>query len=675
MNIRPIQFMLISGILIAIIALNIWALNLAFIGLIFGFGYIYTMGTVLGSLSPFKGLKTALGILLVIGYMSFAGAVIYFLHRLDNFSILFIIISIPAILYILTKNKNCIHVHWPFRHLNLSFRTCLPPAGRIRNPFLSIAYMAIAAICFYLLISSATTAAIRSPWHIISPLFLFLYFIATAILFLRRSLPLAVIHFFLSFSIALIIYSIGYGFDPFIHQATEKLIYLKGVVTPKPLYYLGQYSLVVILAKISQVSAEWIDKLLVPILSAIYLPIIIYHAYRDKIVPILFLSIPFLAFIATTPQSLANFFTVVIIFLVFAGSKDNSRERWPILLLTLTTIAVHPLAGLPVFFFALLSLLKNKLFFWTTFIISSISLPLVLFVNSKISNISSISFQLPKLSGLAEGFPKIFIIPHQFNAVLDLLYLYAFNWKTIFIVLAAIGYYLLRKKNRPSGIYPLISLSLLFNYLLLKYFIVFSDVIYYEQTNYAERMITLIFYFLAPLSLYAVYAFFRNRSHVFFTLLGSVIITSSLYVSYPRDDNYELDRGYNVSQSDINAAREIETISDGKEYIVLANQSVSAAALREFGFKKYFKTSSGEIFYYPIPTGGKLYQFYLDMVYKKPAKETMLKAMDLAGVDQGYFILNKYWYGSDRIFEYAKAEADRWKEIDNGEIYIFKYTK
>ena len=118
-----------------------------------------------------------------------------------------------------------------------------------------------------------------------------------------------------------------------------------------------------------------------------------------------------------------------------------------------------------------------------------------------------------------------------------------------------------------------------------------------------------------------------------------------------------------------------------ENYIALANQQVSAAALREFGFKKYYTPSpyqgegGGEVFYYPIPTGGPLYQYYLDMVYKKLSRETMNAAMDLVGVKKGYFILNKYWWAFPKILEEAKFEADDWKDFGNGEVYVFEYTR
>ena len=49
--------------------------------------------------------------------------------------------------------------------------------------------------------------------------------------------------------------------------------------------------------------------------------------------------------------------------------------------------------------------------------------------------------------------------------------------------------------------------------------------------------------------------------------------------------------------------------------------------------------------------------------------------MNLANVDIGYFTINKYWWASSKIIEEAKIEADEWKSINEGNIYIFKYSK
>jgi hypothetical protein len=161
---------------------------------------------------------------------------------------------------------------------------------------------------------------------------------------------------------------------------------------------------------------------------------------------------------------------------------------------------------------------------------------------------------------------------------------------------------------------------------------------------------------------------------LFFTVLLALTITSVLYVSYPFDDAYQTSHYYSVSQNDIQAVNYINNNADG-DYIVLANQSVSAAALQQFGFKKYFSTYQGETFYYPIPTSSPLYHYYLTTVYQAPTRQTINKAMDFMRVSQAYFVINSYWTDFDKIVSTIKTEADDWKDINNGKIYIFYFKK
>jgi hypothetical protein len=165
----------------------------------------------------------------------------------------------------------------------------------------------------------------------------------------------------------------------------------------------------------------------------------------------------------------------------------------------------------------------------------------------------------------------------------------------------------------------------------------------------------------------------NHKTIIPFLIFLALLISASLYLSYPRKDNYFDSHEYAVSQTDIDAVKWIEANKKSDDYIVLANQQVSVAALREFGFKKYYKDNS--IFYYPIPTGSGLYQYFLDMVYKKPSSETMAMAMEPAGVKEGYFVLNKYWWASPKIVDEAKLSADFWKSFDGGQVYIFGYKR
>jgi hypothetical protein len=220
------------------------------------------------------------------------------------------------------------------------------------------------------------------------------------------------------------------------------------------------------------------------------------------------------------------------------------------------------------------------------------------------------------------------------------------------------------------------SFSLFISYFITKY-LSFDYLISYERDDFINRLIIVACFFLLPFIITAIYniidKIYKQNGFIKYSLFifSGLLITTSLYITYPRFDNFYNSHGYSVGQNDIEAVHWINN-NTKKDYIVLANQQVSAAALGEFGFNKYYKKN---IFYYPIPTSAPLYQYYLDMVYKKPTKKTVQAAMDLAGVDKGYFVLNKYWWAYKKIADEAKLEADSWYEIDNGELIIFKYSK
>ena len=162
---------------------------------------------------------------------------------------------------------------------------------------------------------------------------------------------------------------------------------------------------------------------------------------------------------------------------------------------------------------------------------------------------------------------------------------------------------------------------------------------------------------------------------MFFFILFSLVITSSLYLSYPRHDRYITGRSFNLTQNDIGAVHVIQQNAQGKKYIALANQMVSVAALKEFGFVNYYPTRQGELFYYPIPTSSPLYDSYLKMVYDTPSRDNIEQAMELMNVDLAYFVLNDYWWDFKKLVTVASTEADEVVSLNNGKIYIFKYEK
>lgn len=627
-------------------------------------------------------------LLLISALTAIYGAGIYYIYALNLWSIVLIIALIIGSFYFLHKplfGDSSPHVH----------------GEKTVNHYLKywpyLIYFLFYFISLYILYTSQSARAIVSPWQVIKPGFFIFYTLCSltlVIILIRTKLSSSSklialsAHYFLSFSVAAIIYKIGYGFDPFIHQATMELIDKKGFVTPKPLYYLGEYGLIMFFHKLSGISIYLLNKFLVPVMAAIFLPISIYRlSYKNNshkshwLVPVFILIIGFSPFIATTPQNLSYLFLILTI--IFGLTKSSSL--WPIILAT-ATLAIHPLTGIPAICWCLILFLDKhssnikrntyKLLRIVLFFFSSLVLPLALFISggNDLKRVSlNFNFVLEPLKNLFTSLSGA----GSENWLLNFTYFFSYNYNLwLIILISSLIFFYRQKENKNFKSLIFINLALSIAYLISSQ-ILFTDLINYEQSNFASRLLILITIFFLPFLIFELQKLIslimshNSLTKIIWLTFGIGLISISLYVSYPRIDKYFNSRGYSTGSNDIEAVKLIDKWSVGP-YIVLANQQVSVAALKEFGFDHYFKNNSEQIFFYPIPTGGKLYTYYLDMVYKNPSRKTMASARDLAGVKESYLIINKYWSQSGKIINEAKLSADSWKEI-NKEVYIFKY--
>jgi len=573
-----------------------------------------------------------------------------------------------------------------------------PNKGKFKliNFILYTLYLILPFLCFYILFNHRTDTAIVSPWQMVPSYFFIIYGLATLFLLWscivnkKSALPLIILHYFLSFSVALIIYKLGYGYDSFIHTATENLIDQAGSVEPKPFYYLGQYALAVIFHKITTAPIILLDKLMLPLLASLFLPLTLWRVLKSwfdsvnlnliLILSLLALSFPFL--ISTTPQNLAYLFLLLAILLGLICK--NFHDYLIIILLSLAAAITHPVAGIPaVIFCAFLAVYHSdmarikKYCYPLLTLLTVVILPaLFYFLNKNL--IASVSSNNPAESAL----PLRLNIPGQENFILNFVYLYGFNLKFVITLLAFCGIYIAYKHKEQCQIlwlYFAMATALFTSYIITAR-LPFAFLINYERDDYPQRILLIACLFLLPFFILSVYALLEKIARqnkfviVSFAVFLSLILTASLYITYPRYDNYYNSHGYSVSAADLSTVKWINENAK-VDYIVLANQQVSAASLSQFGFKKYFNSNQGQVFYYPIPTSSPLYQYYLDMVYKKPSRETMNAAMDLAGVSESYFVLNNYWWAFTKILDEAKLSADNWQKIDNGEVFVFKYEK
>lgn len=696
------------GIIVPIIMNMIFWKNTP-IGIFFTFLLFISFGSSLGNISPFKMYRpywnVAFGILLFMSIIIILGSLFYYFLPYTAYTITIILIGVAIFLLFIPRIKN-----------NLPLST----GNSIKTQYGILALIGIFLLLeflnFYILAISATQDAIRSPWQAIPKEFFLFYFFSTLFLvaislYNKKShitLWLIILHFFLSLTIAVTIYKLGYGFDPIIHQTSEKIISETGSITPKQFYYTGQYVLVVFLSKITVLPTLAIDLYLIPVFFSLFIPLIVYFTFlqitqKVHFLPYLslaFLAIPYSSFIITTPQALANFFILLLILLsAIIVFSDNTKWIWPLGIFALTTIFIHPLAGIPALLFMTFlgityylksrsqaySILRKFLYFEVG-VLSSISLPLIFIVNSELSktltSLMSLAFLRDKKI-IQETF-QFFLpsIKNNFSLIYDLVYWYEANRYILFLVIAIFGIVLLIKKYAIKKIllYPALFIIFFINYALLRIIVQFPSLISYERTNYPNRIFELSFYFLVPIIfftlIYSLAISFKKTKFLVATLIliTSTFITSSLYLSYPRADKYHLDRGYNITQTDINTVRYIDDTAQG-DYIVLANQMTSVAAIREFGFKKYYhnNNTNKDYFYYPIPTGDPLYQYYLDMVYINPNKSTAKLAGNFIGVKNVYFVLSSYWDKFEELTEKAKKDASSWQSIDQDKAFVFYY--
>ncbi|MBN1326212.1 hypothetical protein JW977_04535 [Candidatus Falkowbacteria bacterium] len=672
--------------LILAVLINFNWLKIPTLSLILGLLYFVIFGYLLGKNIFYKqnfSFKAVLGIFSLLSLYSLLGAIIYYFYQLDAIviNILLIIIS-GYILYPHILPKDEIKNQFKFPKLSLS------------SVILSLTYLILFAISIFILWKSQTIEAIYSPWQVIPKEFFAIYILATFNLILLilydkcKITPVLIgLHYFLTTSVALFIYRLGYGFDPFIHQTTESIIFNQGFILPKPFYYLGQYSLVVFLAHFLQISVEWIDKLLLPILLSVFLPYTICKSIKKTfILPrnichllgLSFLFLPFSLFITTTPQALANLFCIMIIFLSFLYLEDKQIPFPFLILLALASLAIHAISGIPIIIYlVIIYLIKNKnlatkIILPIFAIVSALALPISLLINSFIS-IYKVSWQQNAINFI--DWPSIFTT--QYKIIFDLSYLYrnSIYWLLILITITTL-IYLIKIKKAQIFLASLLAFAILIINAFLLNFIKVNFIIEYEQGDFAKRVWQLAFYFLLPITCYGLYIFIQKawqksiiyKSFLIFTL--TLALALSVYLSYPRYDDYDNSKFINVSAADFQAVQYIENDSQGENYIVLSNQMTSAAALKIFGFTKYYNGN----YFYPIPTGGELYKFYEKMLYTDTSKETMIQAMDFVGVKVAYFILPTYWKQFATVDQAAQKAAGTIYNLGD-KIFIYKFSK
>jgi hypothetical protein len=654
-----------------------------------------------------KQAKISQNLKILVALLIFFSAAVYYFYRLDSGGLIItIILSIVSLIFLnkyqlLASDKN----------LDLVEKINTKQTKISKTV---IVYLILLAAATWELIQGRSGRPLISPWEVVSSHFFWFYALSSLTLIIslmnaklasKTKLILIGSHYFLSLSVAAIVYKVGYGFDPFIHQAAMEIINQAGLIFPKTPYYLGEYGFIIIIHKLLGISIYALNKFLVPLAAACLLPKAV-HQLSKLLAPgdeennsvsflgtLLALTLSLPLFIVSTPQNFSYIFVILAL-----TSGLTLQKKTETLIFSLAAAAIHPISGIPVLIwsawlifkthFQTLQIKSQKIISALILSGGALVLPLALFIISGGKTVN-LKFNLTILGTTLRDIFRL-AAAGQENWLLNLVYFIFYNYRLLVIALIAAGIIIFYQKKQTKlsekerhtirGILS-INASLILAFIFSTQ-IAFGQIIAYEQDGYSKRILNIIVIFFLPFIALAINWLIarissqkENLLKFIWLSLAVTFITISIYTAYPRFDKYFNSRGYSTSIFDLEAVQKI-AVETKQPYIVLANQQVSAGALKLLGFNHYFKTAKGEeIYFYPIPTGGTLYQYFLDMVYKSPDRKTMLNAMDTAGTNEAYLVINKYWNESGKLIAAAKLSADSWSVIGNNEVFIFKYKR
>jgi len=634
-------------------------------------------------------LPRSLGLLILLSLWIVGGTICYYIFALPQW-LAFMVSIVPLV-------------------FGLSLRRPRLPKIQRSGLYAFLPVLGISAASLGILAHVATREAIRSPWDIVPPL----YFVLVAVMLLwllilafkKNTGSLTLAHCIAAavplLAVTQLVYPLGFGFDPFIHQAAEQLIAQHGVVYPKSPYYIGFYALVEILATITHLPLKWIDRWLVPMLTlTLFLPLaaVWLKTYAERfsirdLTPhiglLAIFCIPFFPLAFSTPLYLAYIFFTASLF-VFLMLPDGPIRNGIVWLPAITALAIHPLVGIPLLVWLCFLFVRRyvpKTLQALYGIAASLVLPLVFIIAgianpARTANLHLPSFSPSTLIAHLRSLPVI-----HFNLLLDCAkHLTTVSW-FLFLVFAFMGFYRMWRRASAAedaarlSAYLVLPFILLGNYLVLKFFLDFPYLISYETGAFSQRLLDLLWFSVLPFALggfLLTLDLLRRTSSLpraCMSLLIVAIIVSSLYASYPTNDLYAKGRAINTSGADFAAVSFIATHARTDSYVVLANQQVSAAALATHGFARYSATDAGELFYYAIPTSSPLYQYYMDFVYSDPTRTPAEAAMLLTGAREVFIVMNDYWTDAANLIKKASPYADEVTELESGRVTILHYLQ
>lgn len=524
-------------------------------------------------------------------------------------------------------------------------------------------------LCFWYANSRAANNWIGSPWQAVSNKFILLVFfvIATTALGIIYKKISARIFFFVTLlllSINTLIFKHGFGFDIFVHTATVNAWLSNGIITPISALYNGFHAVIAALASITQLPTLNLISWTTPVIGAAILGAIFARMRGNEKLPFViagFFLIFNSLFTTATPQALGHFLLFGFIIELWQRTENiSARENILRALIALGIATIHPLSGIPAILFFLWSLKpRNTIFALAT--IFGPALALIVGAHGKIifENFSIRELFIPAITAF------------QPNILTSLSYSIALLAPLILFVFAIIGY----KNNRNEQNIFLFSLLLIASGIITRT-VHIENIIGYEQSAFASRIILAGYFFMIPLAATGAQKIWNSiNSHAARITVGASTIAALCgiwFVAYPAWNSVLKTKAINTGSNDFEIVRAIDAHAKNTSYIVLADQPTSAAALATFGFFDK-QLPQHDFYFYPIPTGGDLYtKYFLPAMYQGVTPELLRGAATFANVSDVYIVIKPYWTNATKNKEAIKNSSLEYFEIGESVVAHLK---
>ncbi len=552
--------------------------------------------------------------------------------------------------------------------------------------------IAIQAIITWQLLIHRTDAAISSPWQVL-PASIFPLFAAAVFLLLiiGESVPkwlnrcLWAWQYLLAFGVSAIVYRLGFGFDPFIHQAAARSLVAHGDIQLPSILYIGQYALEAGLTRITTLSISQIDRWLVPsfavLLGTFLLPKAqhLWGATKGSSSGWPLLLLAFLPFTFTVPYHLA--YPCLLLIVILLPHLKTKQGLLLGALLVAVTGSFHPLLAIPALALLSCSFIshrwKRRIGFVACLLTSIGLMGAFYFYVHQLGGMMSI----PTWASLRSTIHTLFGFPYDSHAwpwYAWTFYRFLHLWPFIFSIIGWFGYRSLPDETRILR-FPLLGVAggMLLTAIFLAASTSFVNIISTEQYEFALRLryaIPILFFPGVIIYIHDRLESFGEVPRLISYLVISLFATGIWYTSYPQANRFVHTAAPGVSFVDIDTVTTIESLSNGRSYAALTPQMTSAAALRSIGFDRELSSDSRQRYPYAIPTGGEFYQQYLRL-WREPNTELIIEAARSITHEQQLFIaIPVTWDPNQSIHKRLAPLADTHTNVD-GAVMVYQILK